>query len=162
MVVPVNMGGELKAPLRPRWTRTDGCTCRSFACMDPARPRRWHAERDELERERHRIWYVAATRARDLLLLPDFSTGVPKNSWMERFGLRHDGLDPFDPSALPAGLMHERGEPPNTQDRPVFEAEAALIASRMQVIERITPHLAESWRRTGRQPHADAAGRRPG
>ncbi len=32
----------------------------------------------------------------------------------------------------------------------MFEAEAALIASRMQVIERITPHLAE----TGDEPAA--------
>ena len=88
--------------------------------------------------------FVAATRARDLLLLPNFSTGVPKNSWMERFGLTYDGLDPFDPASLPAGLVHEREEQPNIQDRPVFEAEAALIASRTQVIERITPHLAEA------------------
>ncbi len=39
VVVPVNMGGELKAPSRPHWTRTDGCTSRR--CADPARPRRW-------------------------------------------------------------------------------------------------------------------------
>ncbi len=101
VVVPVNMGGELKAPWRPRWTRTDGCTC--SALRGPGAAEALAAERDELERERHRIWYVAATRARDLLLLPDFSTGVPKNSWMERFGLRHDGLDPFDPARCPPG-----------------------------------------------------------
>ncbi len=142
VVVPVNMGGELKASVAAALD-ADGRLHLS-ALRGPGAAEALAAERDELDRERHRIWYVAATRARDLLLLPEFSTGVPKNSWMERFGLRHDGLDPFDTALLPAGLMHEREERPNVQDRPMFEAEAALIASRTQIVERITPHLAEA------------------
>ena len=144
VVVPVNMGGEAKAHVQAALDADGRLHLPVFGLRGPGAAEALQAERDELERERHRLWYVAATRARDLLLLPDFSTGMPKNSWMERFGLRHDGLDPFDTSELPAGLMHERGEGTNVQDRPLFEAEAALIASRTQRVERITPHLAEA------------------
>ncbi len=141
VVVPVNMGGELKASVAAALD-ADGRLHLS-ALRGPGAAAALQAERDELERERHRIWYVAATRARDLLLLPEFSTGVPRNSWMERFGLRHDGLDPFDPSNLPTSQMHAQGDQPNAQDRPVFEAQAALIASRTHRIVRITPSRAE-------------------
>lgn len=71
-------------------------------------------------------------------------TGVPKNSWMERFGLQHHGLDPFDAGKLGEGRLDRTEEPPNTQDRAVFDMEAARIAVRTHRIQRITPHMAEA------------------
>ena len=143
VVVPVNMGGELKAQVQAALDPEGRLHLPVFGLRGPGSAEALQAERDELERERHRIWYVAATRARDLLLLPDFSTGVPRNSWMERFGLRHAGLHPFDPAGLPPGQLDGREEHPNTQDRRTFETEAALIVSRAHRILRVTPHLAE-------------------
>lgn len=143
VVVPVNMGGELKAQVQAALDPEGRLHLPVFGLQGPGAAEALQAERDELERERHRIWYVAATRARDLLLLPDFSTGIPRNSWMDRFGLRHAGLDPFDPSGLPPGQLGGREEQPNTQDRPTFAAEAALIVSRAHRILHVTPHLAE-------------------
>jgi ATP-dependent exoDNAse (exonuclease V) beta subunit len=146
VVVPVNMGGEPKAHVDAALDAQG--RLHLSALRGPGSGEALRAERDEVERERHRLWYVAATRARDLLLLPDFSTGVPKKSWMERIGLRHDGLEPFDLTALPPGSRQEREEPPNTQDRATFDAEAALIAARTHRIVRITPHLAEAGEAT--------------
>ena len=144
VVVPINMGGQLKAQVHASLDADGRLHLPVFGLCGPGAEEALQAEREELERERHRIWYVAATRARDLLLLPEFSTGVPKSSWMERFGLQHHGLDPFDAGTLDEGRLDRREDAPNTQDRAAFETEAALIASRTQRIERITPHLAEA------------------
>lgn len=122
-------------------------TCRCSAARARRGGNALQAERDEQERERHRLWYVAATRARDLLLLPEFSTGVPKGSWMDQVGLRLDGLTAFDTDRLAEGSLNRTEEPPNRQDRAQFETEAALIASRTHRILRITPHLAEAGAR---------------
>jgi exodeoxyribonuclease-5 len=101
-------------------------------------------EQAEEDRQRHRLWYVAATRARDLLLLPQFSAGVPKNTFMEKVGLAYDGLTPYDPSKLNAGRLDSHDDEGNPQDRARFETEAELIRSNMCHIRRITPHLAET------------------
>ena len=143
VVVPINMGGQLKARMHAALDADGRLHLPVFGLLGPGGEAALQAERDELERERHRIWYVAATRARDLLL-PEFSTGVPKNSWMERFGLRHHGLAPFDASRLGEGRLERTEDPPNTQDRALFETQAALIAARTHRIKRITPHLAEA------------------
>jgi ATP-dependent exoDNAse (exonuclease V) beta subunit len=143
VVVPVNMGGQLKAQVHAALDAEGRLHLPVFGVRGPGADAALQAERDELERERHRIWYVAATRARDLLLLPAFSDGIPKNSWMERFGLRHDDLEPFDAQHLDEGRLERTEELANGQDCAVFEAEAALIAARTQRIERITPHLKE-------------------
>ena len=144
VVVPINMGGRVNDQVQAALDTDGRLHLPVFGFHGPGAEAALQAEREELERERHRIWYVAATRARDLLLLPDFSTGVPKSSWMERFGLRHDGLDPFDAGGLGDGLLERTEDPPNTQDRATFETEAALIAARTQRIKRVTPHLAET------------------
>ena len=144
VVVPINMGGHLKAQVHAALDADGRLHLPIFGRHGPGAEAALQAEREELERERHRIWYVAATRARDLLLLPEFSTGVPKNSWMERFGLQHHGLDPFNADHLPGGKLDRTEDVPNTQDRAAFDAEAALIAARTHRIQRITPHLAEA------------------
>ena len=144
VVVPINMGGQLKAQVHAALDADGRLHLPIFGRHGPGAEAALQAEREELERERHRIWYVAATRARDLLLLPEFSTGVPKNSWMERFGLQHHGLDPFNADHLAGGKLDRTEDLPNTQDRGAFEAEAALIAARTHRIQRITPHLAEA------------------
>ncbi len=144
IVVPINMGGQLKSQVHAALDADGRLHLPVFGLRGPGAEDALQAEREELERERHRIWYVAATRARDLLLLPEFSTGVPKNSWMERFGLQHHGLAPFNAGELPEGKLDRTEDPPNIQNRAVFDTEAALIAACTHRIERITPHLAEA------------------
>jgi ATP-dependent exoDNAse (exonuclease V) beta subunit len=40
------------------------------------------AEKAELDRERIRLWYVAATRARELLVLPRLDAAPSKSAWI--------------------------------------------------------------------------------
>lgn len=86
-------------------------------------------EQAEIGRERVRLWYVAATRARELLILPRPSTGAAKNSYL--------GIVELTLDELPAvNLAHCSDELPpralanaNVQTRDIFGDEAARIAA---------------------------------
>ncbi len=144
VVVPINMGGRPGGSVDAALDEAGHLHLRVFGHEGPGCSKAMEDEKREVERERHRLWYVAATRARDLLLLPNFSTGVPKGSWQEWVGLDHAGLDPFDASALADAALHRAENKANTQDRARFEAEAAVIAARTRTLRRVTPHLAEA------------------
>ena len=143
VVVPINMGGRPGGSVEAALDEAGHLHLRVFGHEGPGCFDAMDAEKREVERERHRLWYVAATRARDLLLLPSFSTGVPKGSWQEWVGLDHAGLDHFDAGALADAALHRAEDKVNTQDRTRFEAEAAVIAAGTHRIRRVTPHLAE-------------------
>lgn len=87
------------------------------------------AERDQLRRERVRLWYVAITRACDLLLLPRQSERKG-NDWMSIVDLRLAHLPTFDPRAIVyAPALADLEEPNNTQDEMTWRSEAATIAA---------------------------------
>ena len=87
------------------------------------------AERDQLRRERVRLWYVAITRACDLLLLPRQSERKA-NDWMSIVDLRLDDLPSFDPQAIEyAPDIPDVEEPHNAQDETTWRSEAAIIAA---------------------------------
>jgi exodeoxyribonuclease-5 len=87
------------------------------------------AERDQLRRERVRLWYVAATRAGDLLLLPRHSQRKA-NDWMSIVDLKLDDLPTFDHRGIVyAPEIPEREEPQNAQDEAIWRNEANAIAS---------------------------------
>lgn len=98
-------------------------------------------EESELGAERIRLWYVALTRARDLLLLPRQSQRIG-NDWL--------GLIDVDLLSLPSIRVDRvfegtpRPEPvssPNTQDAAAWEREAAAIHANRRKI---------SWHRPSR------------
>ena len=153
VVVPVNMGGRPGGSVDAALDGDGRLHLRVFGFEGPGCAEAMQAERLEVERERHRLWYVAATRARDLLLLPCFSTGVPKSSWQECVGLDHADLDHFNADALGEGVPHRTEDTPNEQDRARFKAEAAVITAQTRQIRRVTPHLAEA----GAVPAAEPA-----
>ena len=86
------------------------------------------AEKDELDRERIRLWYVAATRARELLVLPRLDTTPSKSAWIGLVDLSLAELPGLDVSHLPAGLTatgrarttprRERASPPKPKPSP--------------------------------------------
>jgi exodeoxyribonuclease-5 len=92
--------------------------------------------------ERERLWYVAATRARDLLVMPRLEGGPPKGSWHSLVEFALDGMECL-PDCAPADLP-VRDEAENRQDAATFQAEAARIVAATPRIERRTPHLAEA------------------
>jgi ATP-dependent exoDNAse (exonuclease V) beta subunit len=87
------------------------------------------AERDQLRRERVRLWYVAVTRACDLLLLPR-QNERKANDWMSIVDLRLDELPTFDHRTIEyAPNIPELDEPQNLQDETTWRSEAAAIAA---------------------------------
>ena len=91
------------------------------------------AERDQLRRERVRLWYVALTRACDLLLLPRQSERAGSD-WLSLLDLRLNELPLFDHLTLPIGLPPRTEEPENPQDAAIWATEASVIAATRRTI----------------------------
>ena len=152
VVVPINMGGQPGGSVSAALDGRGRLHMKVFGLAGPGTAEVLAAEHAEMERERHRLWYVATTRPRDLLLLPCFSTGVPNKSWQHCVGLDHAGLDAHDPTILAEAALHRTQDTQNTQDRPRFEAEAALITTQTRSLRRITPHRADAEEATPTDP----------
>jgi ATP-dependent exoDNAse (exonuclease V) beta subunit len=76
-----------------------------------------------------RLWYVAITRACDLLLLPRQSERKA-NDWMSIVNLKLDDLPTFDPRAIVyAPELPDVAEPENTQDETTWRRKAVAIAA---------------------------------
>jgi ATP-dependent exoDNAse (exonuclease V) beta subunit len=130
IVIPINSPTELHDDDSFLYRRTDDTV--HFKLLDQA-PAEYQlvkdAERDQLRRERVRLWYVAITRACDLLLLPRQSERKA-NDWMSIVNLKLDDLPTFDPRAIVyAPELPDVAEPENTQDETTWRREAAAIAA---------------------------------
>lgn len=102
------------------------------------------AEKDELDRERIRLWYVAATRARELLVLPRLDTTPSKSAWIALLDLSLSDLPALDATHLPLGAAAIGAGPSNTQTRDAFAAEAAAIAAQQIRLTWLAPSRDES------------------
>jgi ATP-dependent exoDNAse (exonuclease V) beta subunit len=85
-------------------------------------------EKAELERERVRLWYVAATRARELLVLPRLDVAQSKSAWISLLDLSLAELPALDVSHLPPDIGAIAAGEGNAQTRESFAREAAAIA----------------------------------
>jgi exodeoxyribonuclease-5 len=130
IVIPINSPTELYDDTSFLLRRSDNTV--HFKLLDQA-PADYEpvkaAERDQLRRERVRLWYVAITRACDLLLLPRQSQRKA-NDWMSIVDLRLADLPTFDPRSIVYGPdIPDIQEPRNTQDETIWRSEAATIAA---------------------------------
>src|SRR5690606_36097202 len=89
-------------------------------------------EESELERERIRLWYVATTRARELLVLPRTDVAPGRSAWNSLFDLALPTLPAVDPATLPPPVLRSATASPNAQTCDTFAAEAAAIDNRQQ------------------------------
>ena len=144
VVIPINTGSGVVNKQEAVVDRDGLLHLRVFGHYGPGAREAFAFELEERERERHRLWYVATTRARDLLLLPHLSCDPPKSSWMAAFPLRQEDVPVFEIAAPEVPLQPPPDELMNRQDRGTFELEAARIRARIHRIVRITPHLAEA------------------
>ena len=81
---------------------------------------------ESLMRERERLWYVACTRARELLIVPELAQAEQK-SWARVVNLGHDLLPDLDVSRMTPVPPPTITDPPNTQTAELFAAERAII-----------------------------------
>ncbi len=109
------------------------------------------AEKAELDRERTRLWYVAATRARELLVLPRPDISGPGNSWARLIDLDLGALKPIDVSHHDDGFELGGNDVANEQSREIFVSEAVAIVSASSKLRWTAPSRDE-----GRGGSADA------
>ncbi|MBN9560761.1 MAG: UvrD-helicase domain-containing protein [Alphaproteobacteria bacterium] len=81
---------------------------------------------ESLMRERERLWYVACTRARELLIVPELAQAEQK-SWARIVDLGHDALPELDLSRMTPAPMPTIVDSPNMQTAELFAAERAII-----------------------------------
>lgn len=83
-------------------------------------------EEDAYARERERLWYVACTRARDLLVVPELPA-PDQRSWARILDLGFRELPELDLSAFKRVPRAPDADTPNLQDAETFAAETARM-----------------------------------
>ena len=145
IVVPINTMTQVMAPESAVTDRVSG----HFYCLvlgvEPAGyPAVRDAEKAELDRERVRLWYVASTRARELLVLPRFDVAPGKSAWMSLVDLSLSKLPALALDDLPTETGPADTAVENRQTREVFASEAAAVVASHQRIVWRTPSRDES------------------
>ena len=140
IVVPINTmtsGNDVRDPI------IDGDTKTIFLPIFGVAPAGYEdaktAEVAERERERLRLWYVAATRARELLVLPKLDVAPARSSWNALMDFDLDGLPLIAIDHHPPGFETVDSDPENSQTRETFAAEAAAVMAATTRLRWIAP-----------------------
>ena len=140
IVIPINATGDPLRETKIIYNRAEGLF--STPLLDVVPPS-YTALKDrndkEQSRERVRLWYVATTRARDLLILPRHSTPLSDKSWARTVDLDLPALRSFDVEQLPNTRFTMPEEPDNQQTKAIFSDEAKRIAATAQKLTWIQP-----------------------
>ena len=135
IVVPINTMTRLKAAGSAITDRTIG---RFYCPVLGAEPSGYSVARDkekgELDRERVRLWYVALTRARELLVLPRLDVAASGAMWSSIVDLALSELTALDLEVHSPEANVQNTDLTNQQTREVFAAEASNISERYQKI----------------------------
>jgi exodeoxyribonuclease-5 len=145
IVIPINMTGAPKSETGLAHDRMSNSFSIPVLGVAPAGYEAiaaWNEQ--ELARERVRLWYVAATRARDLLVLPRHYAQLPDNSWARLVDFDLSSLDAIDPDALGAIRIGSIAAAENMQTQTLFAEEAGRIAKAGRSIEWQRPSRGES------------------
>lgn len=145
IVVPVNtMTGIMPAENAVTDRDSDTFYCPVFGAKPAGYDEVRDAEKAELDRERVRLWYVAATRARELLVLPRLDAAPSKSAWISLLDLSLADLPALDVAHLPLEMGAAVAGEDNQQTRESFAAEAAAIAERHRRLTWLAPSRDES------------------
>ncbi|MDE0362092.1 MAG: UvrD-helicase domain-containing protein [Rhodospirillaceae bacterium] len=145
IVIPVNTMTKVKTPESAVTDRASGrFYCPVFGVPPTGYEAARDAEKAELDRERIRIWYVATTRARELLILPRFDVNAKPSSWISLIDPPLSELPPLSREDLPLEVDDTEPHEENRQTREIFAAEAAAIMDRKRKIVWLTPSRDES------------------
>ena len=145
IVVPVNTMTAVMAPENAVTDReSDIFYCPVFGVKPVGYDEARDAEKAELDRERIRLWYVAATRARELLVLPRLDLTPSKTAWISLLDLSLAELPGLDLAHLPPDMGEAAHAESNKQTRESFASEAAAIADRQRWLTWLAPSRDES------------------
>ena len=91
-----------------------------------------------------RLWYVAATRACELLILPRLNVTAGSKEWISILNLDLPSLPVLDLNQFAPGVGAAAASAPNGQTREIFAAEATEIVARQEKIVWLAPSRNES------------------
>lgn len=140
VVIPINGMTLIKTPDKDVVVRaTNTLYCPVFGVAPAGHETAMNEEKDELERERVRLWYVAATRAREMLVVPRIDVAAGGTSWRALVDLDLASLAAYPlPEEVPVYAAAEQ-EVENHQTTDVFKQEAATVAAAKHDIEWTAP-----------------------
>jgi len=145
IVIPINtMTGVMSPDSAVIDRQSDTFYCPIFGVPPEGHEAAIEAEKLELDRERIRLWYVAATRARQLLILPRLDVSPSKSAWISLLDLSLAELPALIPGDLPESSPSPAGEAGNEQTREVFAAEAEEILRRQAHLTWLAPSRNEN------------------
>jgi CRISPR-associated exonuclease Cas4 len=104
------------------------------------------ADAANAQRERERLWYVACTRARDLLVIPDIrAAGV--RSWAKVLALGLEAVPALNLTTFPSTRPVAAVDSPNTQTRELFDQQNKLIQTLAKPTRWVRPSEGDADRR---------------
>jgi ATP-dependent exoDNAse (exonuclease V) beta subunit len=135
IVVPVNTMTSILSPDSSVTNRENGhFFCPVFGVEPIGYEEARAAETAELNRERIRLWYVAATRARELLILPRLNIAPSRSAWIALLDLSLAALPALEPPDASTGSGVTQAPVANAQTREIFVQEAARIAEHKRTL----------------------------
>ena len=128
ILVPVNTMTQVRSVDPDITDKNNGYLyCRAFGALPENYADAKEAEQSELDREHVRLWYVACTRAKELLVLPKLTVSPKDSAWISLLDLDLEGLPSIDLEEMSADLPSPEQEVTNKQTREVFAEEAGRI-----------------------------------
>lgn len=144
IVIPINTMTDAFKPGPAVFNRgSNTFYCPVFGHAPPGHEEALDAEAAELARERIRLWYVATTRARELLVLPRFDVPARSGAWCALIDLGLAALPEIEVDKLPKPVAFTPSRSLNSQSREGFAAEASAISERQRRLEWRTPSRSE-------------------
>jgi ATP-dependent exoDNAse (exonuclease V) beta subunit len=127
VVIPINSTTELYRPDQFVHRQSDNSLHWMLGGVAPPDLAAARAEESEEEaNQRERIWYVACTRARDLLIVPHIPQ-ASKYSWFNSINLRQHNLHELNLSGFREKIVRPAIRQKNVQSADVFAAEQRLV-----------------------------------
>ena len=149
VVIPVNTMTRVRSADSAVTDRRSGrFYCRVFGVQPTGLEEARAAEQGELERERVRLWYVAATRARELLILPRLDDDAAASAWKSVVDLGLPALPALQVDHPPAAIGTGAAGATNAQSRSRFVSESGAAAAYRRSL---------AWRAPSREEGGDAA-----
>ena len=135
IVIPVNTMTGIRSVDPDITDGNTGCLyCKAFGAEPEGYEEAKEAEQNELNREHVRLWYVATTRAKELLVLPSLSVKATDKAWIKVLDLGLPHLPDLDVEELSTELPPPPDEVVNTQTREVFADEAKRLVDARQLV----------------------------
>ncbi len=154
IVIPINSTSTPWSDTNFLYRRQDDSVhFKIFGFPSPGHETVQQEENAELRRERVRLWYVALTRARDLLLLPRQSERI-EGDWFSLIGIDVETLPLFSDARFGGAPAADVDAGGNAQDAATWEREAAAIAANQRRITWHQPSRHEDPAESAREPEA--------